>query len=558
MPRQTSKTRSGMLPKEPKPMRGEGRLGPATLVHDAASTSPSMPFERMADEGPTYISLHAYQDPSFSFADGRSRQGVSGGPRRIAERARVQPLVFCGRAPIAARQVSQALASSDAAPIGFTNASFGSRDEPSMQPRQGSEYMLCSGAVHTRTRTTPGGSAGGNLVRVSADPSGTVSHSHAIRPWAAAFTVTVPVGSGASGRRRRCRPGASSPRCAANLGGSVGRQQSVQISTREGVLARESQVRRRSETLPWSSRASHLSVRPTGQGSWSAGEHGQCPTASQSADRRAAAPVRARAGDMGTRREIWRGFRSPGSRQRRRPMAVRRVSNISWSSPQGRSVGPAAVASLAVKEVSPILPMSPWSPQTAQGWPPQPLQTRWPRGGEWGHQKLRKVIQKLFSPWRRWSRLPVRRRRFGEKDGLLRSHGQDRTGRRRRQLSAAREPQRRWSNAATLNTVHHHASLLPCAVTSDDKSLGGNPSAAPPRLPLAAGRTVAEPAGPAVGAGGRAGGRAGSGRGNPAAFQVDDGEVPRTSSKAVARARVSGLWGRRARYPRPTGSASST
>lgn len=140
-------------------------------------------------------------------------------------------------------------------------------------------------------------------------------------------------------------------------------------------------MRRRSETLPWSSRASHLSVRPTGQGSWSAGEHGQCPTASQSADRRAA-PRCARAGDMGTRREIWRGSRSPGSRQRRRPMAVRRVSNISWSSPQGRSVGPAAVASLAMKEVSPILPMSPWSPQTAQGL--APLNPSKPAGREGG------------------------------------------------------------------------------------------------------------------------------------------------------------------------------
>lgn len=93
-------------------------------------------------------------------------------------------------------------------------------------------------------------------------------------------------------------------------------------------------------------------------------------------------PVRARAGDMGTRREIWRGSRSPGSRQRRRPMAVRRVSNISWSSPQGRSVGPAAVASLAVKEVSPILPMSPWSPQTAQGL--APLNPSKPAGREGG------------------------------------------------------------------------------------------------------------------------------------------------------------------------------
>ncbi|OAQ86864.1 hypothetical protein VFPBJ_00904 [Purpureocillium lilacinum] len=209
-------------------------------------------------------------------------------------------------------------------------------------------------------------------------------------------------------------------------------------------------------------------------------------------------------------------------------MAVRRVSNISWSSPQGRSVGPAAVASLAVKEVSPILPMSPWSPQTAQGLAPLNPSKPAGREGGMGTPKASKGDPEAFLA-------------LEKKDGLLRSHGQDRTGRRRRQLSAAREPQRRWSNAATLNTVHHHASLLPCAVTSDDKSLGGNPSAAPPRLPLAAGRTVAEPAGPAVGAGGRAGGRAGSGRGNPAAFQVDDGEVPRTSSKAVARARVSGL-----------------
>ncbi|PWI70332.1 hypothetical protein PCL_12731 [Purpureocillium lilacinum] len=214
----------------------------------------------------------------------------------------------------------------------------------------------------------------------------------------------------------------------------------------------------------------------------------------------------------------------PGARARRRHGdASRDLEGIpfpwlaSTAAPNG-----AAVASLAVKEVSPILPMSPWSPQTAQGLAPLNPSKPAGREGGMGTPKASKGDPEAF---------------------LALEAVESASRRRRRQLSAAREPQRRWSNAATLNTVHHHASLLPCAVTSDDKSLGGNPSAAPPRLPLAAGRTVAEPAGPAVGAGGRAGGRAGSGRGNPAAFQVDDGEVPRTSSKAVARARVSGLWG---------------